>query len=189
MVDGRVTPPDDRGIGDPLIDSWRGMMVRLIEVRQPREHDVIDRRFTVAGFGTGFEATVRWRLLDGNGGTLGEGSVQGVGSMGVLDDFGHDVSLPAGVNARGAHVVLQVFGDDPSGEHPPGPDLNEIPVTLFTGLQGWKLYEVVRGDTLSAIARDQGQNTRVSDIFEANRDTLTDPDHIVPRQVLRIPLL
>jgi nucleoid-associated protein YgaU len=109
--------------------------------------------------------------------------------MGVLDDFGHDVSLDPSVSARGAHVTLQVFGDDPSGQHPPGPDLNEVRVTLFSELQGWKLYEVQRGDTLSAIARNQGQNTRVGDIFEANRDILTDPDLIRPGQVLRVPLL
>ena len=30
-------------------------MVRLIEVRQPAEHDVIGPTFTIAGFGTGFE--------------------------------------------------------------------------------------------------------------------------------------
>jgi hypothetical protein len=65
--------------------------------------------------------------------------------MGVLDDFGHDVSLDPSVSARGAHVLLQVFGDDPSGQNPPGPDLNQIRVTLFSDLQGWKLYEVRRG--------------------------------------------
>jgi nucleoid-associated protein YgaU len=92
------------------------------------------------------------------------------------------------VNQRGSHVLLQVFGDDPSGQNPPGPDLNQIPVTLFTGLQGWKLYEVVRGDTLTAIARDEGQNTRVDDVFQANRDIVMDPDRIFPGQVLRIPL-
>lgn len=163
-------------------------MVRLIEVRQPREHDVVGRSFTVAGFGTGFEATVLWRLLGEDGGPLGEGRVEGAGSMGVLDDFGHDVALPPEVEARGAHAVLQVFGDDPSGEHPPGPDLNEVPVTLFTGLQGRRLYEVVRGDTLTRIAREEGQGTSVADVFEANRDQLTDPDRISPGQVLRVPL-
>ena len=56
--------------------------MRLIEVRQPWGHDVVGRSFTVAGFGTGFEATVLWRLLDEDGRTLGEGRVEGVGSMG-----------------------------------------------------------------------------------------------------------
>lgn len=164
-------------------------MVRLIEVRQPRQQDLIGSTFTIAGFGTGFEATVLWRLLAQDSHTLGDGKVHGVGSMGVLDDFGHDVPLAPSVSARGAHVLLQVFGDDPSGQHPPGPDLNLIYVTLFSGLQGWKLYEVRRGDTLTGIARDQGQNTQATDVFEANRDTVMDPDRIFPGQVLRVPLL
>ena len=163
--------------------------MRLIEVRQPFEHDVIGRRFTLAGFGTGFEATVLWRVLGDDGNPLAEGLVQGAGSMGVLQDFGHDVLLPGSVSARGDHVVVQVFGEDASGEHPPGTDLNEVRVTLFTGLQGWRLHEVIRGDTLSEIARDVGENIRFQDVFEANRDILTDPDEIVPGQVLRVPLL
>ena len=164
-------------------------MVRLIEVRQPRQHDLIGRTFTIAGFGTGFEATVLWRLLEQDGDVLGEGNVQGAGSMGVLDDFGHDVTLDASVSAHGAHVLLQVFGDDPSGQNPSGPDLNQIRVTLFSGLQGWKLYEVKRGDTLNSIAREQGQKTGAANIFEANRDSVMDPDRIFPGQVLRVPLL
>ena len=162
-------------------------MIRLIEVRQPAEHDVIGPTFTIAGFGTGFEATVLWRLISQD--VLGEGNIDGAGSMGLLDDFGQNVSLGPSVSGRGEHVTLQVFGDDPSGEHPPGPDLNEIHVTLFSDLKGWKLYEVRQGDTLSAIARNEGQNTRSADIFEANRDVLTDPDRIRPGQVLRVPLL
>jgi hypothetical protein len=163
------------------------MAVRLIEVRQPREHDLIGRRFVIAGYGTGFEATVLWRVLDKQGRKLGEGPIQGAGSMGVLDDFGHEVSL-GGSSVRGAQVTLQVFGDDPSGENPPGPDLNEIRVTLFTELDGWKLYEVRRGDSLTKIARDEGQNTTADDVFNANRDKITNPDLIHPGQVLRIPL-
>jgi len=163
-------------------------MVRLIEVRQPREHDLVGATFTIAGFGTGFEATVSWRLVERDGDVLGHGLVDGVGSNGVLDDFGHDVSLGPAVRARGAHVLLEVFGDDPSGQHPPGPDLNRIRVTLFTGLRGWRLHEVVRGDTIAAIAREHGQDTRTGDVVEANRDIVADPDRIFPGQVLRIPL-
>jgi hypothetical protein len=163
-------------------------MVRLIEVRQPREHDLVGATFTIAGFGTGFEATVSWRLVERDGDVLGQGLMQGVGSNGILDDFGHDVSLDRAVSARGAHVSLEVFGDDPSGERPPGTDLNQIRVTLFTGLRGWRLHEVVRGDTIAAIAREQGQDTRAGDVVEANRDTVTDPDRIFPGQILRVPL-
>lgn len=164
------------------------MALRLIEVRQPREHDVIGRRFVVAGFGTGFEATILWRVLDEHRKTIGEGPVVGGGSMGVLDDFGHEIALGGG-QWRGAHVILQVFGDDPSGQRPQGLDLNQIRVTLFTELQGWRLYEVRSGDNLTKIAREHGQHTTADDIFSANQDKITNPNVIFPGQVFRIPLL
>jgi nucleoid-associated protein YgaU len=47
---------------------------------------------------------------------------------------------------------------------------------------------VVRGDTLSAIAKTTlGSANRYPEIFEANRPMLTHPDKIYPGQVLRIP--
>ena len=161
---------------------------RLIEVRQPRQNDVIGKKFVIAGYGTGFEATVHWRVLDDTGQPLGGGNLQGVGSMGVIHDFGNTVTL-GNTPARGAHVTLQVFGDDASGIHPPGPDLNIVHATLFTSLEGFRLYEVKSGDNLTMIAQQQGQNTTVDDIFQANRDRISNPNLIFPGQVFRIPLL
>lgn len=164
------------------------MAPRLIEVRQPRQDDLVGNEFVIAGFGTGFEAVVLWHVLDGNGQPIGDGNIQGAGSMGVIRDFGNTVAL-GNTPARGEHVTLQVFGDDPSGIHPPGPDLNIVRVTLFTSLQGFKLYEVKSGDNLTKIAQQEGQNTTVNDIFEANRDRITNPNVIFAGQVFRIPLL
>lgn len=49
-------------------------------------------------------------------------------------------------------------------------------------------YTVVKGDTLSDIAkRFYGKAGKWPVIFDANRDTLKDPDRIRPGQVLRIP--
>lgn len=49
-------------------------------------------------------------------------------------------------------------------------------------------HTVVRGDTLSAIAKKTlGNANRYNEIFEANRPMLTHPDKIYPGQVLRIP--
>ena len=51
-----------------------------------------------------------------------------------------------------------------------------------------KTYTVKSGDTLSKIARDHlGDGNAYMEIFNANRDQLTDPDKIKPGQVLRIP--
>lgn len=51
-----------------------------------------------------------------------------------------------------------------------------------------RLHEVVKGENLSAIAkRYYGKSSRYPEIFEANKDLLKDPDHILPGQKLRIP--
>lgn len=107
--------------------SGRCEVVRLPEVRQPRQHDLIGGTFSIAGFDTGFEATVSWRVLEQDadvlaqgrdGDVLAEGRVEGVGSMRVVDDLGHEVSLPPSVSARGAHAS----GQNPPGErYQPGP--------------------------------------------------------------------
>jgi nucleoid-associated protein YgaU len=49
-------------------------------------------------------------------------------------------------------------------------------------------HTVVRGDTLSAIAKKYyGSASKYPVIFEANKPMLEDPDKIYPGQVLRIP--
>jgi nucleoid-associated protein YgaU len=51
-----------------------------------------------------------------------------------------------------------------------------------------KYYTVVKGDTLSKIAKQYyGDAMRYPVIFDANKPMLTDPDKIYPGQVLRIP--
>ena len=50
-----------------------------------------------------------------------------------------------------------------------------------------RTYEVKRGDNLSKIAKHvYGDAGKWKKIFEANSDTLKDPDKIYPGQVLRI---
>ena len=49
-------------------------------------------------------------------------------------------------------------------------------------------YTVNKGDTLSKIAKEfYGSANRWHEIFDANRDQLSDPDLIKPGQVLKIP--
>lgn len=53
-----------------------------------------------------------------------------------------------------------------------------------------QFYEVVKGDTLSKIAKHYyGDAMKYPVIFEANKPMLTHPDKIYPGQVLRIPAL
>jgi nucleoid-associated protein YgaU len=59
-----------------------------------------------------------------------------------------------------------------------------------SGPSAAKTYTVKSGDTLSKIAKEQlGDASAYRDIFNANRDQLTDPDQIKPGQVLKIPSL
>jgi nucleoid-associated protein YgaU len=51
-----------------------------------------------------------------------------------------------------------------------------------------RTYTVKKGDSLSKIAkREYGDAQQWRKIFEANRDTIKDPDLIYPGQVFRIP--
>jgi len=51
-----------------------------------------------------------------------------------------------------------------------------------------RTYKVVGGDSLSKIAKKiYGDPNRWKEIFEANKDTLKNPDLIHPGQVLKIP--
>ena len=51
-----------------------------------------------------------------------------------------------------------------------------------------KFYTVVKGDTLSKIAKESyGDANEYQKIFEANKPMLTHPDKIYPGQTLRIP--
>lgn len=53
---------------------------------------------------------------------------------------------------------------------------------------GATTYTVKSGDTLSGIAKQfYGDANDYMDIFNANKDQLTDPDTIKPGQVLKIP--
>ncbi len=54
--------------------------------------------------------------------------------------------------------------------------------------QAERTYTVRPGDTLSKIAKETlGQASAYMEIFNANKDQLTDPDKIKPGQVLKIP--
>lgn len=68
----------------------------------------------------------------------------------------------------------------------------EITVTGNTGgaagAQSARTYTVKAGDTLSKIAKQHlGDANAYMQIFEANRDQLSNPDLIKPGQVLKLP--
>lgn len=150
-----------------------------IELRHPLPGDLIGNRLTIAAIGTAFEAAYGWRLISGSQ-VVAQGFLQ-AGSMGLLEAFVHQQSLT--FQHLGA-AVFQFFGDDPSGQHPPGQDLVEVPVILIPGMQGYRVRQVVGGDTLGQIAQDYG--SRVDHIVVANG--IPNPDLIHVNQILRVPI-
>ena len=53
---------------------------------------------------------------------------------------------------------------------------------------GGQTYTIGKGDTLSKIAKEHyGSANAWKQIFEANRDTIEDPDRIFPGQVIKLP--
>jgi len=76
-------------------------------------------------------------------------------------------------------VVADIRATGPQPGAQPGPQ---------AGTQGERTYTVKSGDTLSKIAKETlGNANSYMDIFNANKDVLTDPDQIKPGQVLKIP--
>jgi nucleoid-associated protein YgaU len=150
-----------------------------IQLRQPAAGDLIGRTVAIAAIGTAFEATYGWRLL-GGGSVVSEGFFT-AGSMGLLESFVHSAETATGYVGP---ATFQLFGEDASGEHPPGTDLQERAVVVIGPMRGYVVHQVVRGDTLSAIARDLG--SRVPWIVAANG--IPNPDLIRVGQVLRVPV-
>src|SRR4026208_2491001 len=69
-------------------------------------------------------------------------------------------------------------------------DIKVVPTaaTASGGSTPTKTYTVKSGDTLSKISKEfLGDANAYMDIFNANKDQLTDPDKIKPGQVLKIP--
>jgi len=70
-------------------------------------------------------------------------------------------------------------------------DIQVVPQAQPVGTSGVtaRTYTVKAGDTLSKIAKEQlGDVQAYMQIFDANRDLLSDPDKIKPGQVLKLPV-
>lgn len=89
---------------------------------------------------------------------------------------------PGGSAAPGGNPPRADFSDVQSGSS------TTAPPTAPQAAAAARTYTVVAGDTLSKIAKHQlGSADKWHAIFEANRDTIKDPDMIHPGQKLTLP--
>ncbi len=108
----------------------------------------------------------------------------GVTNLNAQEENGH-ITLTG--NAPSHYVTNQIWDKIKEID----PDLKDGDLTLNLSGQRQDIYgehEVKPGETLSGIAKQVGRGSlNYQQIFEANRDQLSDPDKIQPGQRLKIP--
>ena len=163
------------------------MAIPNISVRHPRPDDIVDDPVEVAGVGTGFEGTLVARLRNATGQEIAKRSFQ-AGGTGIWGSFFFHIDVPGVPNRpRGTLEIFEESAED-------GSEIFKRVVPILFGralqdpYQGFAVYTVRPGDTLSSIAQQfYGDPDRFRTVFQANRNVLDDPDEIFPGQELRIP--
>jgi nucleoid-associated protein YgaU len=137
--------------------------------------------------GTGFEGNLVARLRNATGQEIATRPFA-AGGTGIWGSFFFRIDVPGIPNRpRGTLEIFEVSAEDGSEIHK-----RVIPILFGRALQnpyqGFAVYTVRAGDTLSSIAQEfYGDPDRFRTIFQANRNVLDDPDEIFPGQELRIP--
>jgi len=159
-----------------------------IRIDQPRQFDLVGSPILIAGVGTGFEATLNYRIHEGHDEVTGYFNVGG--------GTGEHAQYQLQIDVGGAAFALdRLFVEVYEVSAADGSEINKVavPVVLGTrivpGYIGYREHVVVRGDTLWAIAQaNYGNGNQFPLIVRANPNLITDPDLIFPGQVLKIPI-
>ncbi|WP_055569249.1 LysM peptidoglycan-binding domain-containing protein [Streptomyces atriruber] len=157
-------------------------------IDQPRKLDLVGTPVLIAGVGTGHEATLHYRVSDGHEEVTGHFNAGGgageVGQFQVQANVGR-------TSFKTDQLLVQVFEKSPKD----GSEINVMTVPVLygprivTGYHGYREHKVVKGDTLSGLAKTYyGDVSLYKRIQRANLDQISDPDKITPGQVLRVPM-
>ena len=156
-------------------------------IQQPQPFDLVGNDLMIAGIGTGFEATLNWRVHDGHDERTGfVNAGDGVGGHG---QFQIKVDL-TGAAFKLDRVFVEVFEEDQSGS---GEERNKVIVPVIYGpliVPGYTTFyrhRVVRGETLTGITRESyGDAQFMPRILRANPE-ISNPNLIFAGQELRVP--
>ena len=159
-----------------------------IRIDQPRAFDLVGTPILVGGIGTGFEATLNYRVHEGHDEVTGFFNVGGgTGEHGQYQ-LQIDVAGAAFTLDRLFVEVFEVSAAD-------GSEINKVIVPVILGSRivsgyiGYREHLVRPGDTLWAIAEaNYGNGSDFPNIVRANPNQITDPDLIFPGQVLKVPI-
>jgi len=158
------------------------------EIQQPEAYDLVGNPILIGGIGSGFEATLQYRVHDGHDERTGHFNVGG--GTGEHGQFQISVDV-TGAAFQLDRLFVEVFEESAND----GSEINKVIVPVIygprivTGYYGYRLHLVQPGDTLSAIANaNYGDPNRYLDIARANPLLINDPDLIFPGQLLKIPI-
>ncbi len=159
-----------------------------IRIDQPRQFDLVGNPVLIGGVGTGFEATLSYRIHEGHDEVTGHFNVGG----GTGEHGQYQLQIDVGDAAFALdRLFVEVFEVSAAD----GSEINKVivPVVLGTrivsGYIGYREHVVAKGDTLWAIAQaNYGNGSQFPLIVRANPNIITDPDRIFPGQVLKIPI-
>lgn len=157
-------------------------------IDQPRAFDLVGNPILIGGVGTGFEATLNYRVHEGHD--------EVTGSFMVGGGTGEHGQYQLQVDVAGAAFTLdRVFVEIFELSAADGSEINKVIVPAILGTRlvpnyiGYREHMVQPGDTLWAIAEaNYGHGSEFPLIVRANPNQITDPDLIFPGQVLKIPI-
>ena len=166
--------------------GMNGVMTNRID--QPRDYDLVGNPILIGGVGTGFEATLQYRVTEGHDEVTGNFMVGGGTGEHAQFQLQVDVGGAAFTLDRLFVQVFEISAEDGSEIH-----VVTVPVIygprIVPGYIGYREHTVVRGDTLSAIARSNyGDASLYQRIVRANPTQISDPNLIFPGQVLKVPI-
>lgn len=157
-------------------------------IDQPRAFDLVGNPILVGGIGTGFEATLNYRVHEGHDEVTGFFNVGG--GTGEHGQFQIQVDV-AGAAFTLDRVFVEVFERSAAD----GSEINKVIVPVILGPRivtdyiGYREHLVRPGDTLWAIAEaNYGNGSEFPRIVRANPNQITDPDLIFPGQILKVPI-
>jgi len=158
-----------------------------IRLDMPRDFDLVASPVLIGGIGTGFEATINYRIHEGHDEVTGFVTVGG--GTGEHAQFQKKVAV-GNASFTLDRLFVEVFEVSPKD----GKELHKVTrqVLLATrmvkGYIGYREHTVRKGETLTKIARKHYGSDDFEPIFRANRHLLDDPDVIHAGQVLRVPI-
>lgn len=159
-----------------------------IRMDQPKRFDLVGNRVMIAGIGTGFEATINYRVHEGHD--------EVTGSINVGGGTGEHAQFQVKANVSNAAFQLdRLFVEVFEVSAKDGSEIHKISKPVLLGSRmvegdyiGYREHVVKQDETLSEIAQEHYGTTDFEPLVRANVHQIDDPDLIFPGQVIRVPI-